>query len=165
MTTFSKILAPGLRLGLTLAPPEVASRMELLKQIVDLHTSTLDQYIAAEALERGIVDKVISRAVSIYRRKRDLMLQALEENMDGLATWTRPIGGFFIFIRINGSVDMRALMPKAVERGVAYVPGDAFHVTQGAGRNTARLSYSFNREEEIPEGIAILSRLVKEVLS
>ncbi|BAA79080.2 alanine glyoxylate transaminase [Aeropyrum pernix K1] len=165
VTTFSKILAPGLRLGLTLAPSEVTARIELLKQIVDLHTSTLDQYIAAEALERGIVDKVISRAVSIYRRKRDIMIESLEENMSGVATWTKPIGGFFIFLRINGPVDMRALMPKAVERGVAYVPGDAFHVTPGAGRNTARLSYSFNTEEEIPEGISILSKLVKEVLS
>ena len=105
--------------------------------------------------------KVIARAKEVYRRKRDLMLEALEEHMPASASWTRPVGGFFIFLRVRG-VDMRELLPKAIDRGVAYVPGDAFHVTPGKGRDTARLSYSFVREEEIEEGIRTLSEVVKE---
>lgn len=163
--TFSKILTPGLRLGWVAGPSEIVSRVELVKQIVDLHTSTLDQYIAMEAIRRGVVERVIEKAKILYRKKRDLMLSALDETMSDFASWTRPIGGFFIFLRISGGIDMRSLFPKAVERGVAYVPGDAFYVTPGAGRNTARLSYSFNREEEIFEGVRLLSEVIKEGLA
>ncbi len=159
--TFSKILVPGLRLGWVAGPEPVVAKIELVKQVVDLHSSTLSQYIALEAIRRGIVDRVISMAKSLYRRKRDLMLEALEIHMKGVASWTKPVGGFFIFLKVKG-VDMRRLLFKAVERGVAYVPGDAFYITPGRGRNTARLSYSFVREDEIEEGIKMLSETIKE---
>ncbi len=163
--TFSKILVPGLRLGWALGPEELVGKIELIKQIVDLHSSTLSQYIAMEAIRRGLVDKVIERARSLYRKKRDIMLNSLEEHFSHLATWTRPVGGFFIFVRVNGDLDFKSLMPRSLERGVAYVPGESFYVVPGRGKNTARLSYSYVREEEIGDGIRILSEVVREVLA
>ncbi len=159
--TMSKILVPGLRIGWALGPARAIRRMELVKQIVDLHSSTLSQYIALEALRRGIVDKVVAKARSLYRRKRDEMLAAMDEHMAGLGEWTRPIGGFFIFFRANARLDFKAMLPEAVERGVAYVPGQAFFI-EGDGRNTMRLSYSEPSPEEIRRGIEILAGLIKE---
>ena len=159
--TLSKILVPGLRIGWAVGPASAIRKMELMKQIVDLHSSTLSQYIALEAIRRGVVDKVIAKAKSLYKRKRDEMLSAMDEYMADLGEWTRPIGGFFVFFRSSFQVDFRAMLPKAVEKGVAYVPGQAFFI-EGDGRNTMRLSYSGPAPEEIREGISILAGLIRE---
>ncbi len=159
--TMSKILVPGLRIGWALGPAKAIRRMELVKQIVDLHSSTLSQYIAMEAIRRGIVDRVVAKAKSLYKRKRDEMLAAMDENMADLGEWTRPIGGFFIFFKANAKLDFKAMLPEAVERGVAYVPGQAFYI-EGDGRNTMRLSYSEPKPEEIRKGIELLAGLIRE---
>ncbi len=162
--SMSKILSPGLRLGWAAGPAEVINVMERIKQHVNLHTSTLSQYIAARVLDAGIVERNLPRIREVYRRKRDAMLEALEEYFPRDAKWTRPIGGLFIFVWLPEGIDTRALLPKAVERGVAYVPGSEFYV-DGGGENTMRLNYSYPSIDQIREGVRRLGELLREELS
>lgn len=159
--TFSKILAPGLRIGWALGPRELIDVMELAKQNVDLHSSTLSQFIAMEAIEKGIVDATIEKARNLYRVKRDAMLEALEQEMTGLASWTRPIGGLFIFLTLKEKIDTKKLLLKAIENGVAYVPGGSFFVKKD-GSNTMRLNFSYPTLQQIREGIRRLSITVRK---
>ena len=161
--SLSKVLSPGLRLGWAAGPEELIAVMEKLKQAINLHTSTLSQYIAARALDAGIVEKRLPLIRETYRRKRDVMLEALEEYFPRSARWTRPIGGLFIFVWLPERIDTKALLPKAIERGVAYVPGSAFYI-DGGGRNTLRLNYSYPSVEEIREGVRRLGELLREEL-
>jgi len=161
--TFSKILAPGLRIGWALGPGELINVIELAKQNVDLHSSTLSQFIAMEAIRRGVVDATIERARGLYRVKRDVMLQELEGRLTWLATWTRPIGGLFVFLSLNYKVDTKKLLHKAVERGVAYVPGGSFFVRKD-GSNTMRLNFSYPTLAQIKEGVRRLETVIKEEL-
>ncbi|MCX8195756.1 MAG: PLP-dependent aminotransferase family protein [Acidilobaceae archaeon] len=161
ISTFSKILAPGLRIGWMLGPKELMNYAELAKQNVDLHSSTLSQFIVMEAIRRGTVEATIEKAKSLYRVKRDYMLQALEENMGGLASWTKPIGGLFVLVSLKERVDTRKMLYKAIERGVAYVPGASFFVSRD-GSHTMRLNYSYPSLEQIREGVRRLAATVKE---
>ncbi len=159
-STFSKILAPGLRLGWVAAHPDVIDALEIAKQNADLHTPTFNQLLAAEALKRGVVDSHIPRVKEAYKKKRDTMLEALEEHMDGMARWTKPVGGMFIFVYLDEDVDTKEMLPEALSAGVAYVPGSAFYV-DGSGRNTMRLNFSYPTEDEIRVGIERLAQVVK----
>ncbi|HIP85973.1 MAG TPA: PLP-dependent aminotransferase family protein [Pyrodictium sp.] len=161
--SFSKILAPGFRLGWAVGLEELVSAMEKLKQYVDLHSSTLTQYIATECLKQRIIERSIEVMRMVYREKRDAMLEALEEHMPEGVDWTRPIGGFFVFAWLPEKIDTRKMLRKAVEKGVAYVPGYAFYV-DGSGHNTMRLNYSFPQVEEIREGVKRLAGVVREEL-
>ncbi|MCE4601413.1 MAG: PLP-dependent aminotransferase family protein [Desulfurococcales archaeon] len=164
ISSFSKILAPGLRIGWILGPRDLMAYVELAKQGVDLHSSTLSQYIIMEAIKRGIVDDTIERARSIYKAKRDAMMDALDEYMTGLAEWTRPVGGFFTMVYVKGEIDMKSLMVEAVEKyRVAYVPGESFFPVSKK-KNTMRLNYSFPSIEEIKEGVKRVASLVKDKL-
>ncbi len=161
LSTFSKILAPGLRLGWLIAHPELTDIFERCKQSLDLHTPTFSQYIAAEAIKRGIVDKVIAKAKAIYKRKRDAMLDALVDFFPKNAWWSKPIGGMFVFARLPWNLDTKALLPEAIEKGVAYVPGQSFFV-DGSGKNTLRLNFSYPSVKEIRSGIEILGKFFRE---
>jgi len=161
--SFSKILAPGFRLGWAVGLEEIVSAMEKLKQYVDLHSSTLTQYVAAECLKQRIIERSIEVMRMVYREKRDAMLEALEEYMPEGVEWTKPIGGFFVFAWLPEKIDTRKMLRKAVERGVAYVPGYAFYV-DGGGHSTMRLNYSFPTVEEIREGVKRLAEVVREEL-
>ncbi len=160
--TFSKILAPGLRVGFALGPKELIGEMELAKQAIDLHSSTLSQYVAMEAIRRGVVEKTIEKARRIYKEKRDIMLEALDRYFSGLGEWTRPVGGMFVFVYLNKDVDTKEYMMKALEKGVAYVPGNSFFV-DGTGRNTMRLNYSYPSKEQITEGVRRLGELFSSI--
>ncbi len=159
--TLSKILAPGLRVGWALAPNWVVTSLELAKQAVDLHSSTLSQYIAAEAIRRGIVEKTVEKARSIYKVKRDTMLEALEEYFPEGSRWTRPVGGLFIFAYAPEGIDTKQLLAEAIERGVAYVPGSSFF-PEGGGENSMRLNFSYPTVTQIREGIRRLGLLLRE---
>jgi 2-aminoadipate transaminase len=159
--TLSKILAPGLRIGWALGPNWVVTSMELAKQGVDLHTSTLSQYIAAEAIKRGLVEKTVEKARSIYKAKRDAMLEALDDYFPEGSSWTRPVGGLFIFAYAPEGIDTKALLPEAIERGVAYVPGSSFF-PEGGGENTMRLNFSYPSLAQIREGVRRLGALLRE---
>ncbi len=163
MSSFSKILAPGLRLGWIVAPEPIVNKLELVKQAVDLHTPSLTQYIAAEAINRRIIDEHIPRIRSLYRAKRDALLEALERYMPEDVEWTRPIGGFFVWVWFPEKVNTRELLKKAVEKGVAFVPGDAFY-PNGGGWNTARLNFSYPPREVFDEAIARLRNALDELL-
>jgi len=161
--TVSKILAPGLRVGWIVAPGDIARKIEMIKQYVDLHTSTLTQLVAAEAIKRGVVEKVVSRAVPTYKSKRDTMLKAIRDYFPDYTWYSKPIGGMFVFAYIyKTGFDAGKLLPKAIEEyKVAYVPGGSFHV-DGTGKNSMRLSFSYPSHEQIEAGIARIGKLIKE---
>ena len=161
--TVSKILAPGLRIGWIVGGADVIRKIELIKQYTDLHTPTLNQLIVAEAIKRGIVDKVIARALPHYRAKRDTMLKAMEEYFPEYVWYSKPIGGLFIFAYVHKKgFNAGLLLQKAIEEyKVAYVPGKSFHV-DGTGENSMRINFSYPTHEQIYEGIKRLSMLIKE---
>lgn len=160
--TLSKILSPGLRIGWVLGNHYVIEVLERAKQTADLHTSTLTQYIALESIRRGLVDKTIEKARHVYRIKRDTMLDALTDHMPEKTWWPKPVGGLFVMVFLPSlEVDTRKLLPEALARGVAYVPGASFFAN-GGGWNSMRLNFSFPSPDKISEGIKILGDLVKE---
>jgi len=162
VSTISKILAPGLRIGWIVGPGDLIRRIELVKQYVDLHSPTLTQYIVAEAMKRGVVDRVISRAIPHYKAKRDLMLKVISEEFPEYTWYSKPVGGLFVFAYVyKEGFDAGKLLPVAIEKyGVAYVPGGSFHV-DGRGANSMRISFSYPTHEQIVEGVRRLAALIR----
>ncbi|MCL6552545.1 MAG: PLP-dependent aminotransferase family protein [Firmicutes bacterium] len=161
LSTFSKTLAPGLRIGWIAAPEAVVAQCVTVKQAMDLCSPSLTQAIAAGLLRRGDLLRRLPATVALYRRKRDVMLDALAREMPPGVSWTRPEGGLFLWVRLPEELDAGALLPAAVEAGVMYVPGQAFFA-DGSGRNTLRLNFSYPSEDEIRTGIARLGALVRQ---
>lgn len=164
MSTFSKILSPGLRLGWIAGNEKIIEKISIAKQSIDLCTSTLNQYIAAEALRQGVIERHIPKVKKVYRKKRDAMLNALEENMPKGCKWAKPIGGMFILTWTPEKVDTKKMLVKCIEKyKVAYVPGQPFYV-DGSGTNTMRLNFTYPTIEQINEGIKSISKAIKEEL-
>ena len=165
LSTFSKTLAPGLRLGWVVAPEDVIGRMVQAKQGSDLHTSTFDQMLAYEVARGGFIDRHVRRLREVYRRRRDLMLECLERAFPtgSHVRWTRPQGGLFLWVMLPETIDTDELLREAIEEKVAFVPGSAFH-PDGGGRNTMRLNFSNADENGIVEGIARLGRVITRQL-
>ncbi|MDE5890891.1 MAG: PLP-dependent aminotransferase family protein, partial [Bacteroidales bacterium] len=157
--SFSKIMAPGFRLGWIFGNPELLDKIYVCKQSLDLCPPVFDQYVAAEFLVSGRLDSNLARSIELYRSKRDLMLSLLEEHMPEGVTWTHPEGGLFLFLTMPDGFDAVKFYDKALDAGVAYVAGSFFH-TDGTGLNTMRLNFSFMSPERIIEGIALLGRLL-----
>ena len=157
--SFSKIMAPGFRLGWIFGNPELLDKIYVCKQSLDLCPPVFDQYVAAEFLVSGRLDSNLARTIELYRSKRDLMLSLLEEHMPEGVTWTHPEGGLFLFLTMPDGFDAVKFYDKALDAGVAYVAGSFFH-TDGTGLNTMRLNFSFMSPERIIEGIALLGRLL-----
>lgn len=164
MSTFSKTLAPGLRLAWVIAPVSVINRMVQAKQGMDLHTSTFNQYVAYEVASGGFLDKHIQLIRKLYHERRDVMLESLEEHMPEGVKWTHPQGGLFLWITIPEGLDSAEIFKKAVKEKVAFVPGAPFHPL-GGGNNTMRLNFSCEKPETINEGIARLGKVLREELS
>jgi 2-aminoadipate transaminase len=161
LSTFSKTLAPGLRLGWIVAPERTMIRFVQAKQGADLHTSTLVQYMAYDICQRGLLRAHVRRIREIYRQRRDVMLEALEEHFPPDVSWTRPQGGLFLWARLPDSMDTGELLKVAVEEKVAFVPGHAFYPTGDEGRCCMRLNFSFAPPDVIEEGIKRLARAIK----
>lgn len=163
--TFSKILFPGTRIGWIIANKAIMDKLVMAKQPTDLCSSPFAQSVIYEFCRRGLLKPHISKIVKVYRKKRDLMLEALEKYMPNEAgiNWTHPHGGLFLWVSLPEHLDTEELFPKAVEKKVAYVMGSAFHFDR-SGKNTMRLNFSFPSEEQIEEGIKRLADLVVEVL-
>ncbi len=159
LSSFSKVLAPGLRTAWVQAPKEIAAKLELLKEGADLSSSVFDQAIVAAAVHEGLIEKRLPRIRQFYKVRREAMLNALEKNAPAGSIWTKPTGGFFILMEVANGIDMTTLLPEAIERGVAYVPGQPFFVDQ-SGANTLRLAYSKETPEKITEGIERLCNLL-----
>lgn len=164
LSTFSKTLCPGLRIAWMMASEELIRRFVTAKQGMDLCCPAFTQAIAAEFCARGHIYTRLPSIVALYRRKRDVMSQALAREMPAGVTWTRPQGGLFLWVRLPEGLDTEQLLASAVEEeGVMYVVGSGFHA-DGGGKNAMRLNFSFPSESEIEEGIRRLARLVGKYL-
>ena len=161
--SFSKIFAPGFRLGWAIAHPEILDKIYVCKQSLDLCPPIFDQYVAAEFLESGRLDENLVRSIALYKGKRDLLLGLLERHMPAGVRWTRPEGGLFLFLTLPEGFEAVKFYDKALDAGVAYVAGEFFH-PDGNGKNTMRLNFSFMTEERIVEGVKLLAELLgKEI--
>ncbi len=160
MATFSKILSPGLRLAYVAAPTEIAKKMMIAKQSMDLCTSTFTQLIAYYYIKYGYIDKQIPKIIEMYRKKRDIMLSALEKFFPPGCKWTHPRGGMFLWVELPKYINTVEMFPEAVSYKVAYINGRAFYVN-GDGYNTMRLNFTNARDDEIEEGIRRLADVIK----
>jgi 2-aminoadipate transaminase len=166
LSTFSKTLAPGLRLGWIVAPPDVIGKLAQLKQGADLHTSTFTQFVAYEVARDGFLDKHVKLIRQVYRERRDVMLQALQEFFPAEVTWTHPQGGLFLWVNLPKGLDIQAVFRSALEQNVAFVPGDSFYANDPQeGSRHMRLNFSNATPEQIREGIRRLAAAVKSHLT
>lgn len=163
LSTFSKLLSPGLRLAWVIAPPQVIRKLVMTKQAADLHTSSFNQYVAYEVAKGGFLDEHVKVIRATYKQRRDVMLEMMEEMFPREVRWTRPLGGMFLWGMMPEGVDAAEVLKVAIERKVAFVPGAAFH-PNGGGENTMRLNFSFSSPETIREGITRLGVTMKEIL-
>ena len=163
MGSFSKILSPGIRLGWLVAAPEMLGMFETAKQGSDLQASTYIQMMVDTYLADNDLDTDIRALNALYRSRRDLMLSVMEETFPEGSRWTHPNGGLFLWVMLPEGVDTAAIMPQAVERKVAYIPGQTFFA-DGDVTNTLRLNFSNANEAHIAEGICRLGRVLREQL-
>lgn len=161
--SFSKIFAPGFRLGWAIAHPDILDKIYVCKQSLDLCPPIFDQYVAAEFLKSGRLDENLAKSVALYKGKRDLLLSLLEEYMPQGVSWTHPQGGLFLFLTMPEGFDAVAFYDKALSAGVAYVAGEFFHPDR-SGKNTMRLNFSFMSPEKIIAGIKLLAELLADGL-
>ncbi|HKH78130.1 MAG TPA: PLP-dependent aminotransferase family protein [Rubrobacteraceae bacterium] len=159
--TFSKIFAPGVRLGWVHAQPGILHKINVGKQGADLCSSTLSQMIISSYFQNADWRAYVKRLTGLYRKRRDAMLDALSEFMPDEVTWTHPAGGLFVWATLPSYLDATAMLPQAVKRNVAYVPGEGFYAN-GAGKNCMRLNFSFVEPEKIRRGIELLAEVVRE---
>ena len=158
--SFSKIFAPGFRLGWAIAHPEILDKIYVCKQSRDHCPPIFDQYVAAEFLSSGRLDENLARSISLYKGKRDLLLSLLDEHMPDGIRWTHPEGGLFLFLTMPEGFDAVKFYDRALDAGVAYVAGEFFH-PDGSGKNTMRLNFSFMSPERIKEGVRLLADLLR----
>ena len=165
LRSFSKIFAPGLRLGWIVAHPDIIKKLAVAKQSVDLCSNSLGQLIAAEFLKEGLLENHVKKIIDIYREKRDAMIEALEKYMPKNAgiKWVKPEGGLFMWLQLPKQISADEMFYDAVERKVAYVIGSAFHC-DGTGQNTMRLNFSFPTIKEIDQGIKRIAEVISNRL-
>jgi 2-aminoadipate transaminase len=165
LSTFSKTLAPGIRLGWIVAPPDVISKLVQLKQGADLHSSTFDQMVAYEVVHDGFLDEHVKKIRAVYRERRDVMLAALAEYFPPEVTWTHPEGGLFLWMTLPEGLDMQHLFQAALRENVAFVPGDCFYPGGDEGSRHMRLNFSHSNPQQIREGIRRLGLAVARELA
>ena len=157
--SFSKIFAPGFRLGWILGPVELLDQIYVCKQSLDLCPPILDQYMAAEFMGSGALDANLLKSIALYRAKRDKMLALLDKYMPRGVSWTHPEGGLFLFLTLPEEIDTVALYDRALAAGVAYVAGSFFY-PDGSHRNTMRLNFSFLDASRMEAGIRLLAEVI-----
>lgn len=164
-SSFSKMLAPAMRLGWLVAPADIIARLTVLREAIDLESSQLTQRLAAEFLLRGHLEPHLKRLNATNLERRDALLAALARELGGLAEWTVPEGGLFVWVSLPEGVDTGALFQAALERKVAYIPGAHFSPHGPGPLNTLRLNYSNATPDRIREGIHRLAEVIKEHLA
>jgi 2-aminoadipate transaminase len=158
--SFSKMLAPSVRLGWIVASADLIPKISVLRESIDLESSILTQEAVYEFLAQGSLEPHLKSLNATNRERRDVLLASLDEHLGGLATWTRPEGGLFVWVTLPADVDTWAMFEEAVARKVVYIPGAAFALDGGA-RNTMRLNFSNAKPENIREGVARLADVIK----
>lgn len=159
--SFSKIFAPGFRLGWAIAHPDILDKIYVCKQSLDLCPPVFDQYVAAEFLKSGRLDANLKKSIELYKGKRDLLLSLLEQYMPEGVRWTHPEGGLFLFLTMPEGFDAVRFYDTALDAGVAYVAGEFFH-PDGSGKNTMRMNFSFMTHQRITEGVKLLAEIVRK---
>lgn len=162
--SFSKILSAGMRVGFVSAPNEVAGKIVVAKQVEDVHTNQFFQMLCAEFIDRYGLDPHIEDVRRIYRRKCELMLGELDAHMPSCVKFTRPDGGLFVWLTLPDCIDLQEFVQRALERKVAVVPGTAFTPDENAISHSFRITYSTPTDEQIVEGIGIISEVVEQML-
>ncbi len=162
--TFSKVLAPGMRLAHMIADEEVIHKAVLAKQGIDLCTNTFAQYIARDYIKGGYMERHLPEIINLYKAHRDLMLDMMDDKFPDGVKWTRPDGGMFLWATLPDGVDTSEMFKRAVANKVAYVVGSAFFPDR-SHKNTMRLNFTYSTEEQIKEGMKRLGKVIKEELS
>ena len=158
--SFSKSLAPGLRLGFIAASPHLVPYLTRLKQAADLHSNRISQWLVLQQMRDAGRAKRLTGVAAVYRRKRDYFAAALERHLGNLATWQMPPGGLFFWLRLARQTDTRTLLPEAIRRGVAFMPGEPFYPDQPKSCGALRLNFSHANEEQIERGLSIMAELL-----
>ena len=158
--SFSKIFAPGFRLGWIIGPEPLLEQIYVCKQCLDLCPPVLDQYMACEFMASGMLDANLAKTIAEYRRRRDLMVSLLEKYMPEGISWTYPEGGLFLWLTLPEEIDTVAMYDQALSAGVAYVAGSFFY-TDGSHRNTMRMNFSFIDEAKMEPGIRLLAEVIR----
>lgn len=161
--SFSKIIAPGLRLGFTVAPKEIIAKMTVVKQTQDVHTTMLTQLIVYRWLKEGRINPHVEKIREIYRRKLNLMCDCLDEYLGDYITYVRPEGGLFVWAKLNEGLDMIPFVKAASAAGVSVVPGNAFLTDTSAPSDYIRLNFSTPSDEGIVEGVKLLAKTAREM--
>ncbi len=162
LSTFSKTLSPGIRLGWIVAPSKIIAKLVQAKQGADLHTSTFVQMVTNDICQRGILRHHVKEIRKVYKERCDTMLTAMEKHFPPGVTWTRPQGGLFLWVQLPEHVDASEFLDIALQEKVAFVPGRVFY-PNGGGKNTMRLTFATASQEQIEEGIQRLGRaLIRE---
>jgi 2-aminoadipate transaminase len=164
LSTFSKTLAPGFRVGWMVAPPTLIERFDTAKQSTDLTSGILDQRIIHEAVRRGVPERIAPQLRDLYRRKREVMEQALRAELGDRLTWPAPKGGFFLWATLPEGQDDLSLQERALTQRLVFVTGSAFYVN-GTGHDKIRLSFSAPTPERILEGVRRLSAVLQPALT
>ena len=166
--SFSKILAPGLRLGYLVAPTALYPKLLQAKQAADLHTPSFNQRVVAEVLKDGFIESHVPTIRTLYKQQCEAMLAALDREMAGLGlTWNRPVGGMFLWVQLPLGMNAVALLAKAIDKGVAFVPGSAFYATHEEccpNGNTLRLTFVTATVDQINTGMTALAAAIRESL-
>lgn len=163
LSTFSKILAPGLRLGWVVGPQILISKLVQAKQATDLHTSSLIQMIAHDMMKRGVLAEHSRLIRKVYGERRHIMTDSMEQHFPAGVRWTKPQGGLFLWVTAPEGTDTTALLKEAIKHKVAFVPGSPFF-PHGGGHNTMRLNFSNAKPDQIREGIKRLGETLKEAI-
>jgi 2-aminoadipate transaminase len=164
VSTLSKVLAPGLRIGFSVAPKLIRKWLVIVKQGTDLHTSTFSQALGAEYLSGGHMKHQLPKIISLYKPKHRAMLDALGEYFPDGFRWSKPEGGMFLWAEGPQGIDMERIYWKSIKKKVAFVPGKFFYTQQGRGIETMRLNFTMTDEHTIDTAIETISEVIKEEL-